>query len=154
MKPLSVTSRENISETLKDFKSLLSRFREVKEDSVLLRKFCSRNRNPLWDISNSSYFHTGLFSNNAINSALICMDHYIQRSKAVELIFKELDKCPDMGFEPFLALLKKYCGVVGLTKEEHSMVTSYCKRNSDVFNYEAYLACNIQVKGLSELILS
>ena len=39
-----------IGETLKDFKCLLPRFDEVKNDRVLLREFCMRNRNPIWDL--------------------------------------------------------------------------------------------------------
>jgi hypothetical protein len=40
-----------IEETLKDFKCLVPRFNEVKEDKVLLKEFCMRNRNPIWDLT-------------------------------------------------------------------------------------------------------
>ena len=45
-----------IEETLKDFKALIPRFKEIKDNPILLKMFCSRNRNPLWDITNISYF--------------------------------------------------------------------------------------------------
>lgn len=144
----------NIRETLLDFRSLLPRYMEVKNNKELLNKFCSRNRNPLFDISTSKYFYSGLSSNDAKNSPNFCFDHYIQRTKAVDLIFKELERDPDMEVERFIKLLKKYCSTVKITKEEHSRVSSYCKNNKDAYNYEAYLACNIFVPGLSELMLS
>lgn len=154
MEQLSEAVKLNVSETLSDFKSLLGRYRQVKGNETLLKKFCSRNRNPLWDISNSKYFNSNLLSEEAKKSFSICNDHYIQRTKAVELLFRELDKDPDMSYDKFLLLLKKFCSTVKITKEEHSRVSSYCKKNKDSFNYEAYLACGIKISGLSELILS
>lgn len=144
---------EAISETLKDFKCLLDRYQSVKGNPELKKKFCSRNRNPLWDISKNKYFNTGLGSVKGLTCDQYVEDHYIQRTKAVDLIFNEIEKDPDMKIDRFISILKKYCSVVKLTKDEHTKVTSYCKRNKDAYNYEAYLACGIEVKGLSELIL-
>ena len=49
-------------ETLKDFKTLMIRYREVKGDDEKLKSFLTRNRNPLWDLTNCKYFKTGLMS--------------------------------------------------------------------------------------------
>jgi len=144
---------ENIRETLEDFKALLPRYISVKGDSNLRKKFCSRNRNPLWDISNTKYFNTGLGSKEGLLSSNPVKDHYIQRTKAVDLIFSEIEKDPKMTLDQFIRILKKYCSIISLTKDEHSQVTSFCKNNKDAFNYEAYLACGIKVSGLSDLIL-
>ena len=145
---------ETIRETFEDFKCLLPRYISVKKDSNLRKKFCTRNRNPLWDISNMKYFKTGLGSEKGLSSLNPVEDHFIQRSKAIDLIFNEIEKDPEMTLERFIKVLKKYCSVVCLTKEEHSQVTSFCKKNKEAFNYEAYLACGIKVSGLSDLILA
>jgi len=148
------THLENIRETFEDFKCLLPRFISVKEDLNLRKKFCSRNRNPLWDISNTKYFNTGLGSEEGLSSIEPVKDHFIQRAKAVNLIFNEIEKDPEMTLEQFIKILIKYCSVVSLTKEEHTRVSSFCRKNKDIFNYEAYLACGIKVSGLSDLILA
>jgi len=148
------THLENIRETFEDFKALLPRYISVKEDSNLRRKFCSRNRNPLWDISNTKYFNTGLGSKEGLSSVDPVKDHFVQRTKAVDLIFTEIEKDPEMTLDRFIKILKKYCSVVFLTKEEHTRVSSFCKNNKEAFNYEAYLACGIKVSGLSDFILA
>jgi len=145
---------ENIKETLKDFKALLPRYKTVEKDIFLLKKFCSRNRNPLFDISQNAFFETGLKSHNAKSSSKTVKDHYIQRAKAIKLVFEELKKEPQMDTKKFIFLLKKYCSTVELTKDEHTKVTQFAKKNPNYINYESYLACGIEVSGLSELILS
>jgi hypothetical protein len=55
----------NISETLEDFKHLLPRYLQVRGDENLLKRFCIRNRNPVWDISNSKFFDSGLISESS-----------------------------------------------------------------------------------------
>jgi hypothetical protein len=146
----------NIEETLKDFKALLSRYREVKDNSDLLKKFLTRNRNPVWDITNNNFFKTGLLSDESkdqSNSKLVD-DHFIQRSKAMRFIFKELDTNENMDIDTFIFLLKKYCSTVKLTKVEHIKVTQIAKKNPTYLNYESYLACGIKIDGLSDLILT
>ena len=146
----------NIEETLEDFKVLLSRYRSVKDNETKLKQFFVRNRNPIWDITNCKYFKTGLLSEEAKNTSLTDLvdDHYIQRSKAMKFIFSELDKDENMSVEKFTMLLKKYCSTVKLSKDEHSKVTVVAKKNPSYLNYESYLACKIQVDGLSDLMLN
>jgi len=143
-----------IGETLKDFKCLIPRFNEVKDDKELLREFCSRNRNPIWDLTNIKYFKTGLKSEGLIKSGEIGKDdHYIQRSLCMEIIFKELNDNPDMNVDEFIELLRKYSSTVQLTEEEHKKITLYT-RNTDIMNYMAYGDVGITVKGLKEIINS
>ncbi len=146
----------NIKETLEDFKALLVRYRSAKNSETKLKQFFVRNRNPIWDITNCKYFKTGLMSECAKNIPLLQLvdDHYIQRSKAMKFIFSELDKDETMGLDRFIILLKKYCSTVKLTKEEHSKVTVVAKQNPTYLNYESYLACRIQIDGLSDLMLN
>lgn len=153
---LNSNQRTNIKETLEDFKVLLSRYRNVKNDEVKLKQFFVRNRNPIWDITNCKFFKTGLMSECAKNTPFTQLvdDHYIQRSKAMKFIFSELDKEENMGVDKFISLLKKYCSTVKLTKEEHSKVTVVAKQNPSYLNYETYLACKIQIDGLSDLMLN
>lgn len=153
---LNYNQKSKIEETLEDFKVLLRRYRSIKNDETKLRQFFVRNRNPIWDITNCKYFKTGLLSEEAKNTSLIDLvdDHYIQRSKAMKFIFSELDKDEDMGINRFIELLKKYCSTVKLSKDEHSKVTVVAKKNPTYLNYESYLACKIQIDGLSDLMLN
>jgi hypothetical protein len=142
-----------IEETLKDFKCLLFRYREVKGDESLLKEFCKRNRNPLWDITSIKYFDTGLSSKGLIdNGGKPVKEHYIPRVKATEIIFGELDMNPEMDIETFISLIKKYASTISLTKDEHKRITSLTK-GKDVMNYVMYEQAGIEVPGLEEYIL-
>jgi hypothetical protein len=153
---LNSNQLSNIQETLEDFKVLLSRYRKIKTDGTKIKQFFVRNRNPIWDITNCKFFKTGLMSDNSkhVSTTQLVDDHYIQRSKAMKFIFSELDKDEDMGLDKFIPLLKKYCSTVKLTKDEHINVTKFAKQNPIYLNYETYLACNIQIDGLSDLMLN
>jgi hypothetical protein len=141
-----------IEETLKDFKCLLVRYGEVKDNKELLREFCSRNRNPLWDITSIKYFNTGLKSKGLIEEGGNGVsDHYIQRMMSTEIIFKELNNTPDMSVSDFILLIKKYSSTVSLTKDEHKRITSLTK-GKDVMNYVMYEEAGIEVDGLEEYI--
>ncbi len=143
-----------IGETLKDFKCLIPRFNEVKDDKELLREFCLRNRNPIWDLTNINYFKTGLKSEElALNGGKGVDDHYIQRSRCMEIIFRELNGNPDMDVNEFIRLLRMYCSTILLTEKEHKDVTVYTK-NTEIMNYVAYEKVGIEVKGLMEIIKS
>jgi hypothetical protein len=153
---LNKNQLSNIEETLKDFKALLPRYRSLKDDEIKSKQFFVRNRNPIWDITNCKYFKTGLMSEDAKDLPLTQLvdDHYIQRSKAMRFIFSELDRDENMTMDKFISLLKKYCSTVKLSKDEHSKVTVIAKQNPTYLNYESYLACKIQINGLSDLMLS
>jgi hypothetical protein len=145
----------NIEETLEDFKILLKRYRRLKGDENRLRQFFVRNRNPIWDITKSKFFKTGLISEFAKNmdTTQLVDDHFIQRSKAMRFIFTELDRDENMNLNKFIQILKKYCSTVKLSKCEHKKVTIIAKQNPNYLNYESYLACKIQIYGLSDLML-
>ena len=145
----------NAQETFEDFKVLLTRFNQVKNDETKLRAFFVRNRNPLWDLTNCKFYKTGLMSEGAKNLSNkdLVDDHYIQRSKGLKFVFAELDKDPEMSLESFIYIVKKYSSTVKLSKEEHAKVTSFAKKNPTYLNYETYLACGIKVEGLSDIIL-
>ncbi len=153
---LNYNQKSKIEETLEDFKVLLTRYRSIKGNETKLRQFYTRNRNPIWDVTNCNYFKTGLMSEDSKKTSRKNQvnDHYIQRTKAMRFIFSELDKDEDMNVDRFIELLKKYCSTVVLSKDEHSMVTALAKKNSTYLNYESYLACKIQVEGLSDLMLN
>jgi hypothetical protein len=142
-----------IEETLKDFKCLLFRYREVKGDEILLKEFCKRNRNPLFDITQINYFKTGLKSKGLIeNGGDFTHEHFIPRVKSVEIIFGELDRNPDMDIETFIYLIKKYSSTILLTKDEHKRIT-LLTRGTGVMNYVMYEQAGIEVPGLEEYIL-
>ena len=142
-----------IEETLKDFKCLLFRYREVKNDDLLLKDFCSRNRNPIFDITTIKYFQTGLRSKGLIeNGGEFTDEHFIPRVKSVEIIFGELDRNPEMDVNTFIYLIKKYSSTILLTKEEHKRIT-LLTRGTGVMNYLMYERAGIEVPGLEEYIL-
>jgi hypothetical protein len=72
----------------------------------------------------------------------------------MRFIFSELDKNEDMDINDFILLLKKYCSTVKLSKDEHTRVTVVARQNPNYLNYETYLACDIEIDGLSDLMLS
>jgi hypothetical protein len=145
----------NAQETFEDFKVLLTRYHQVKDDETKLRAFFVRNRNPLWDLTKCKFYKTGLLSENAkkLDKTDLVDDHYIQRSKGLKFVFAELDKDPEMSLESFIGIVKKYSSTVKLSKEEHVKVTTFAKKNPTYLNYETYLACGIKVEGLSDIIL-
>jgi hypothetical protein len=141
-----------IEETLKDFKSLIPRFKEIKDNPILLKMFCSRNRNPLWDITSISYFKTGLVSEGLIKSGGKGVDdHYIQRAFSMKIIFNLLCENPNMGVDEFILLIKKYSSTILITKDEHKKITSLT-RNTNEINYHVYDKIGILVPGLLEHI--
>jgi hypothetical protein len=145
----------NVQETLEDFKVLLVRYKQVKDDEIRLKSFFVRNRNPLWDLTGCKFYKTGLLSKEAkkLDKKDLVDDHYIQRSKGLKFVFAELEKDPNMSLEMFINIVKKYSSTVKLSKEEHVKVTSFAKKNPTYLNYETYLACGIKVDGLSDIIL-
>lgn len=146
------TIEEKISETLKDFKALVGRYTEVKNNDNLLKLFLSRNRNPLFDISNNKMFKTGLKSKNLILSKEKPVeDHFIQRTKAMRLIFNRLERNPNMGLEEFTELLTAIASTASITREEHIKVTTYAKEHN-ILNYQAYKTLNIEIEGLEKFI--
>jgi hypothetical protein len=150
---ISILKIRMIEETLKDFKCLLVRYRECRGNPELVKEFCSRNRNPLFDITSIKYFKTGLKSEGLIkNGGIPVNEHYIPRVKSTEIIFEELHKNPDMGVEVFTYLIKKYSSTISLTKDEHRRITLLTK-GKDVMNYVMYEQAGIEVIGLEEYIL-
>lgn len=141
-----------INESLINYKNQLPRYEEVKSDPKALRRFCSINRNPLFDITGNGYFYTGLMSVGAKKcpSCDTSKDHFIQRSKALRFVFRELSKNPNMSLTSFIAIVKKYCSTVTLTKEEHRRVTTYGRKHRDMTNVKIYKKLKIKIQGLGE----
>jgi hypothetical protein len=147
------TIEEKISETLKDFKALIPRYNEVKENPRLFQLFMSRNRNPLWDLSGNKMFKTGLKSDEVLKVLSGGVeDHFIQRTKGMKIIFHKLNENPNMSVEEFTQLIISYSSTITLTKEEHNKVTSYAKVN-DMLNYQVYNVLGIEVEGLSDFLI-
>jgi hypothetical protein len=151
---MELTSKQliRVEETLKDFICLIPRYREVKDNEELYDMFLSRNRNPLFDLTNTKFWDTGLVSDNAkIKGVKTVKDHYIQRKIAMGIIMEKLSENPNMTADDFVILCKKYASTITITNEEHTKVTSMAK-NKGVPNYELYETCNITIGGLKDLI--
>jgi hypothetical protein len=141
-----------IEETLKDFVCLIPRYIESKGNDKLYNMFLSRNRNPLFDMTGTKFWETGLSSNGAkLSSGKKVKDHYIPRKLAMGYIMDELVNNPKMSVDDFIVLCKKYASTVNLTKEEHNLVTLMAK-NTGRPSYEFYSSCGIIVEGLENIL--
>jgi hypothetical protein len=139
-------------ETLKDFVCLIPRYLEVKDNDELYDMFLCRNRNPLFDLTNTKYWETGLSSNGAkVNGVKVVKDHYIPRKIAMGYIMEELCEKPNMSLNDFVLLCKKYASTVCLSEDEHSLITIRAK-NTGKCNYEFYSECGIIVEGLDKFV--
>jgi hypothetical protein len=149
---LSVGQKIKIEETLKDFLCLIPRYLEVKGNPKLYDMFLSRNRNPLFDMTGTKFWETGLLSEGAKNTnGKKVKDHYIPRKLAMGFIMDELVNNPHMSVDDFIILCKKYASTVTLTEEEHNLVTLRAK-NTGRPNYEFYSSCGIFIEGIDGLI--
>lgn len=151
---LSRKQMTKVEETLKDFKCLIPRYLECKNSPKKLKSFCTRNRNPLWDLTNLKYFSTGLKSSGVMSAGVdseISREHYIQRSLAMGLIFDELVKNPKMKSKEFLSLVKKYGSTVEVLREEHKSIGRITK-NTGVFNFRIYKSVGIDIPGLDKYL--
>lgn len=140
-----------INEAFECYKCLVSRYLKVRNDPKALKRFLSMNRNPLFDITGSAYFKTGLMSASANKCQEKCytsQDHFIQRTKALKYILRDMAKNENMSLEQFIAMVKKYCSTVTLTKEEHRKVTTYGRKYKDMTNVKIYKKLGIKVQGL------
>jgi hypothetical protein len=139
-------------ETLKDFVCLIPRYLEVKNDAELYDMFLSRNRNPLFDLTITKYWHTGLSSDGVKNGNGKCVhDHYVPRKIAMGYIMESISNNPNMSVDKFVLLCKKYASTVSLTEKEHSLVTIRAK-NTGRCNYEFYSECGIIIEGLEDIV--
>ena len=145
-----------IEETFNDFKALVPRYLEVYNNEELLDMFLSRNRNPIFDLSNYKMFKSGLQSKGALmesDNKKKTQDHFIQRKKAMKHIFDYLVANPSITLDEFTTLLFAFVQTVTITKEEHKRVTALAKKKKDKYNYELYAECGIKVKNIKRLLV-
>jgi hypothetical protein len=142
---------KKIDMTLKIFKSQIDLYELIKNDPTDLDNFFSLNRNPLFDLTNISYFRTGLESESVTNGGKPVHDHFIQRKYAMKILFEKLSEDKDMTLDEFIVFLVDYGSTVAITKEEHQVVTMRAKNTTDL-NYELYEQCGIIIEGLDKMI--
>ncbi len=141
-----------VEETLKDFVCLIPRYIEVKGNDKLYNMFLSRNRNPLFDMTGTKFWETGLSSNGAKSTnGKKVKDHFIPRKLAMGYIMDALVSNPNMSVDVFIVLCKRYASTVTLTEEEHNLVTVRAK-NSGRPNHEFYSSCGIIVEGIDFIL--
>ena len=151
MKQVDINRYTKAKETLEDFRCLIPRYIQCKTNPTTLDMFLSRNRNPLFDLTTTKFWSTGLKSEKAkTTTGKIVRDHYIPRKIATGVIFEFLIKNPKMSVEEFIVLCLKYGSTIDLTHEEHELITNKAK-NSGKCNYELYESVGIKVKGLEDL---
>ncbi len=153
MRSLNENQKLKIQEAFRDYRCLLPRYLEVKNDPKLLRKFFTRNRNPLWDITSAKFFDTGLMSNEAkCGDEKLTNDHYIQRSLAVKMIFDEIANDYNMSLDKFTDMIKRYCSTLKITRKEYRRLINLAKQSPGVYNYNLYTKAGIKIPGLKKYI--
>ena len=142
---------KKIDMTLNIFKSQIDLYESIKSDPTDLDNFFSLNRNPLFDLTNISYFRTGLESESVTNGGKPVHDHFIQRKRAMKILFVKLSEDRGMTLDEVIVFLVDYGSTVAITKEEHQVVTMRAKNTTDL-NYELYEQCGIIIEGLDKMI--
>ena len=137
--------------TLNIFKCQIGLYESIKNDPDDLDNFFSLNRNPLFDLTNISYFRTGLQSQGVIDGGKPVHDHFIQRKYAMKILFEKLSENKNMTLNEFVVFLVEYGSTVAITKEEHQVVTMKAKNTTDL-NYELYERCGIIIEGIDKMI--
>ena len=142
---------KKIDMTLNIFKCQIGLYESIKNDPDDLDNFFSLNRNPLFDLTNISYFRTGLQSQGVIDGGKPVHDHFIQRKYAMKILFEKLSENKIMTLNEFVVFLVEYGSTVAITKEEHQVVTMKAKNTTDL-NYELYERCGIIIEGIDKMI--
>ena len=142
---------KKIDMTLNIFKCQIDLYESIKNDPDDLDNFFSLNRNPLFDLTNISYFRTGLQSQGVIDGGKPVHDHFIQRKYAMKILFEKLSENKNMTLDEFVVFLVEYGSTVAITKEEHQVVTMRAKNTTDL-NYELYERCGIIIEGIDKMI--
>jgi hypothetical protein len=142
---------KKIDMTLNIFKCQIGLYESIKNDPDGLDNFFSLNRNPLFDLTNISYFRTGLESQGVIDGGKPVHDHFIQRKYAMKILFEKLSENKNMTLDEFVVFLVEYGSTVAITKEEHQVVTMRAKNTTDL-NYELYERCGIIIEGIDKMI--
>jgi len=142
---------KKIDMTLNIFKCQIDLYESIKNDPDDLDNFFSLNRNPLFDLTNISYFRTGLQSQGVIDGGKPVHDHFIQRKYAMKILFEKLSENKNMTLNEFVVFLVEYGSTVAITKEEHQVVTMKAKNTTDL-NYELYERCGIIIEGIDKMI--
>jgi hypothetical protein len=142
---------KKIDMTLNIFKCQIDLYESIKNDPYDLDNFFSLNRNPLFDLTNISYFRTGLQSQGVIDGGKPVHDHFIQRKYAMKILFEKLSENKNMTLNEFVVFLVEYGSTVAITKEEHQVVTMKAKNTTDL-NYELYERCGIIIEGIDKMI--
>ena len=142
---------KKIDMTLNIFKCQIGLYESIKNDPDDLDNFFSLNRNPLFDLTNISYFRTGLQSQGVIDGGKPVHDHFIQRKYAMKILFEKLSENKNMTLNEFVVFLVEYGSTVAITKEEHQVVTMKAKNTTDL-NYELYERCGIIIEGIDKMI--
>ena len=140
------------------FKRNLTLYKTYKalEDQEYVEMFISMFRSPIWDVTSTNLFKSGLKSTCVpdIKSKDNVDDHFIQRIKAAKFLFEIFYENPKTTFVSFLNFLIKYGSTIALTKKEHNLVTSTAKKNKELMNYQIYESCGVEIPGLNELLQS
>jgi len=158
---LTQSQKDKCFVTLGIFKTLIPEYQKNKENPETHKIFLSLMRSPIFDITNTKFWKTGLRSESAKhliasgetkgNSKLLTTEHFIPRTIAMGYVMDEICANPEMDVDVFVSLIKKYGGTIVLSSSEHTKVTTMA-RNTGRCNYVFYNDCKIIVDGLEDYI--
>jgi len=139
----------------------LPSYKENRENEKVIDIVATFLRSLLFDVSKTKFFDTGLKSNEAqklwdeglrFGDRVFTYEHPINRKMAAKFIMDELCANSEMSLNEFVYLVRMYCSVVTLTKEEHSLVTKHIKENEGKLSIQLYKENGIEIPGLYEYV--
>jgi len=137
-----------MEQLFKSYQFLKLRYIQVMDNMEELNCFCTLFRSQVFDFQ---FLKTGLISEAAklVPSNKRTKDHYFNRTLSCKLIFDEMVKNPNMTFEEFVVVLKKYGSTIIITKEEHSRFKKDAQ-GMYLKTYKDYESRGINILGLIE----
>jgi len=144
-----------------DFQDKRPRYEANRENAEVIGILNGFNRSPLFDVTTTKFFKTGLRSNEAkklkdrgytFKDKKFTYEHPINRTLAAKFIMEELCENPRMSIVEFCYLVRKYCSVVVLTKVEHNLVTKRIKEHEGKLSIQLYKENGIEIPGLYECV--
>jgi hypothetical protein len=144
-----------------DFQDKRPRYEANRENAEVIGILNGFNRSPLFDVTTTKFFKTGLRSNEAqklwdeglrFGDRVFTYEHPINRTLAAKFIMEELCENPRMSIVEFCYLVREYCSVVVLTKVEHNLVTKRIKEHEGKLSIQLYKENGIEIPGLYECV--
>lgn len=152
IRPSKLCPEIKIDEVVKDLEVLVtSRWEYVKDNEALSHNFASRLRNYFFDLPKTlCNLRLRSLASEGLSKELLTWDHIFPRTLCAKYIVYQFATNKNLTFEDKKHMVIICGGFVTITKEEHKIVTKYCKENYGLKNYEVYSILGIDIPSLDE----